>query len=586
RDLNITKDNFNNRIMSSNYLNINPLNGLNFRSTYSIDLQQAENYTYYPTTSTQSYSAANNGQSVQYKNKNLNWQWDNSLTYKHLFAQKHSVSLLLGTNMSFYSYNYNQQNASGYNNDLFTYKYVQGASDKEKFYLSSDFSTYSLQSYLFRANYNYDSRYYITFTGRSDGSSKFGPNHRWGFFPSLAGSWKISNESFMQQQSIVSNLRLRVGYGIAGNQNIPNYGYQTLYNPSISLESNILTNGGRYGNPDLRWEKQKQLNLGINAGFIKDRINLSVDVFHINNEDLLMERSMASTSGYTSKLDNVGALENKGIEIALDAQAISNQNFKWNISLNLSADRNKITRLYENVTEIYNLGGYSNNEIQREGNLFLGEPLNTIYVYKFDRIAQESDMDYVNSLQLGSRIVKPGDILPLDRDKNGIINDQDRFVVGKRDPDYYGGISTNFSYKGLMLNVNATYSVGAKRISYLYETLMSSIGSSAAHKDLLNRWTPENTNTNIPRAYSDGGRFNLSDVDWAVQDASFFRLSEITLSYSLPKTWMKTAGLSNLRIYLTGNNLLTLTKYKGYDPESGDWYPSFKMYVVGINVSF
>ena len=390
----------------------------------------------------------------------------------------------------------------------------------------------------------------------------------------------------MKRQTIISNLRLRFGYGIAGNQNIPNYGYMTIYYPSISLESNILRNYGRYGNPNLRWEKQKQINFGLNAGFLEERISLAFDIFQINNEDLLMERSTAPSSGYTSKLDNIGALENKGFELAISANVIKTSNLNWNIAFNVNFDRNKITRLYDNVTEIYNLGGYSNNEIQREGNLFLGESLNNIYVYKFDRIVQESDMEYVNSLDLSSRIVKPGDILPSDCDKNGIINDNDRYVVGKIDPDFYGGISTELSYKGFALNINATYSKGAQRISYLYETLMGSGGNSGAHTDLLNRWTPQNTNTNIPRAYSDGGRYGLGEVDWAIQDASFFRLAETTLSYSIPEKWSRSIKIERLRVYFTGNNLLAFTKYKGFDPESGDWYPSYKMYVLGVNVSF
>jgi len=265
---------------------------------------------------------------------------------------------------------------------------------------------------------------------------------------------------------------------------------------------------------------------------------------------------------------------------------VKSKKINWTVSFNIAADKNKITRLYEDVKEIYRLGGYSNNEIQRVGNLFVGQPLNNIYVYKFDRIVQESDMPYVNSLQLGSRVVKPGDILPLDRDSNKIINDLDRFVVGKNDPDFYGGFSSFFSYRGIALNMNITYSVGADRVSYLYETLMGSIGNSAAHTDLLKRWTPENTNTGIPRAYSDGGRFGLGEVDWAVQDASFVRLSELSLSYTFPKKWMNAVRIDNLRIYCTGNNLLTITPYKGYDPDSGDWYPSSRSWFLGLNIGF
>jgi hypothetical protein len=182
-------------------------------------------------------------------------------------------------------------------------------------------------------------------------------------------------------------------------------------------------------------------------------------------------------------------LENKGFEFSLSITPFHRNNIEWNIGFNIAAAKNTITKLYGDVTEIYNLGGYTNNEIQREGNLFLGKPLNTIYVYQFDHIAQESDMDYINSLEKGSRIIKPGDILPKDRDNNGIINDQDRYVFGKKDPDFYGGINTELKIFNFGISLQANYSKGAHRISYLYETLMSSIGTSAAHRDLLNRWT-------------------------------------------------------------------------------------------------
>lgn len=585
RDLDIIKDNLQNRLLSSSFVNINPLKDLNLRSTFSLDMNQEEDYTYYPTTTTQSYKGSYNGQAIQKKSRNTNWQWDNTLTYEKLIQEKHKISALLGMNASFYSNTWNNISAANFGNDLFSYKKIDGATDKTLTYVSSDFSSYSMESYFTRFNYVYDSRYYITFTGRLDGSSRFGPSNKWGVFPSISGSWNITGEEFMKNQHVFDNLRLRTGYGLAGNQNIPNYGYMTIYSPIASLGSSVLANGGTYGNPDLHWETQKQLNLGLDVSVLKNRINLTVDMFHIINDGLLMTRSMPASAGYLYKLDNVGTLENKGIEISLNVTAIKTQDFNWDFTLNLSSDRNKVLKLYDNMTALYNLGGYSNNEIQREGNLFVGQPINNIYVYKFDRIVQQSDMAYVNTLNLGSRIVKPGDILPLDKDGNGIINDADRYVVGKKDPDFYGGLTTNFSYKGLSINIVANYSVGGKRISYLYETLMSGYGTSATSVDMLNRWTPDNTNTNIPRAYSDAGRFNLSDVDWAVQDASFLRLSAVTISYTLPKKWMKTIFVDNLRLYATGTNMLTLSKYKGFDPETGDWYPNSKMIVVGLNLS-
>lgn len=586
RDLNVVRDANQARLMSSNFININPIKGLDIRSTFSIDYMSKEDYIYYSTETTQSYKASADGQAKHRKDKMLNWQWDNTVSYKTLIKEKHRISAVLGANMSYYSQNWNSLDVKGFGNDFFSYKAIAGASKKEDFGVNSDFWTYSMASVFLRAGYVYDSRYYVTFTGRYDGSSKFGTNNKWGFFPSVSASWNITGEEFMQSQNVINNLRLRVGYGLAGNQNIPNYGYQTLYDVRATLGTSALINWGRYGNPDLRWEKQKQINVGLDYGMFNDRLSFTLDLFHIDNEDLLMTISKSPSSGYLDQLANVGTLRNRGIEFSINATPIRTKDWNWNIGFNISADRNKIIKLDGQAQEIYKLGGMSNNEIQTEGNLFVGESLNTIYMYLFDRIIQESDMDYVNSLELGSRTAQPGDILPLDRDHNGIINDKDRTVVGVKDPKFYGGIHTTVSWKGLELTLVGNYSYGAKKTSFLYNSLVTSDGRSAAHKDILNRWTPENTNTLIPRAYHAFSGFGYGSTSLCLQDASFFRLSSATLAYTFPRKLINKIYLDNLRIYFTGSNLFTATKYKGFDPETGDWYPNTRMYVVGLNISF
>lgn len=585
-DLNVVRDANQARLMSSNFININPIKGLDIRSTFSIDYMSKEDYTYYSTETTQSYKASADGQAKHRKDKMLNWQWDNTVSYKTLIKEKHRISAVLGANMSYYSQNWNSLDVKGFGNDFFSYKAIAGASKKEDFGVNSDFWTYSMASVFLRAGYVYDSRYYVTFTGRYDGSSKFGTNNKWGFFPSVSASWNITGEEFMQLQNVINNLRLRVGYGLAGNQNIPNYGYQTLYDVRATLGTSALINWGRYGNPDLRWEKQKQINVGLDYGMFNDRLSFTLDLFHIDNEDLLMTISKSPSSGYLDQLANVGTLRNRGIEFSINATPIRTKDWNWNIGFNISADRNKIIKLDGQAQEIYKLGGMSNNEIQTEGNLFVGESLNTIYMYLFDRIIQESDMDYVNSLELGSRTAQPGDILPLDRDHNGIINDKDRTVVGVKDHKFYGGIHTTVSWKGLELTLVGNYSYGAKKTSFLYNSLVTSDGRSAAHKDILNRWTPENTNTLIPRAYHAFSGFGYGSTSLCLQDASFFRLSSATLAYTFPRKLINKIYLDNLRIYFTGSNLFTATKYRGFDPETGDWYPNTRMYVVGLNISF
>ncbi|MBR1565028.1 MAG: TonB-dependent receptor [Paludibacteraceae bacterium] len=587
----ITRDVDKFRYLTSNYIDIHPVKGLNIRSTFSLDFAQQENDYYFNTQSTTSYQNAYDGYAQQYRTKSLNWQWDNTVSYNATIAEKHRIGAVVGMDMSYYSNNWNQINAVGFGNDLFGYKNIGAATNKEQSSWSSSWTSYSLMSAYLRANYVYDSRYYITFTGRADGSSKFGPSHKWGFFPSVAASWNITGEQFMKDQNVVDNLRLRLGYGLVGNQNIPNYGYNTIFSTRTTLETFVFVNNGMarggsngtYGNPDLRWETQKQLNVGLDMAFWHNRIQMTLDYFYTKNEDLLMQRSLAGTYGYSYMLDNVGCLLNQGAEFKFDLNAVKTKDWEWNIGFNVATARNKITALYGDVDKIYNVSG---NSVQRTGNLFLGESLNNIYVYQFDKIAQEEDMEYVATLDLGGRKVRPGDILPVDRNGDKVIDDGDRYIIGNTDPKFYGGIHTELSWRGLSLQIVATYSFGARRISNLYETLMQTNGATTTHADNLNRWTPENTNTDINRAYWGSDRFSMSMVDHGIQDASFLKISAMTLSYTFPKEWMQRIYFDNARIYFTANNPFTFTKYKGYDPESGDYYPSSRMYVVGLNIGF
>ncbi len=584
----VTKDVDKFRFLTSDYININPVKGLDIRSTFSFDFAQQENNTYYGVESTECHGSNTAGQATQYRTRSMNWQWDNTVSYNTTIREKHRLGVMVGMNMSYHSDNYNTITALNFGNDLFTYKSIQGATDKEHSSFYSGYTSYSLMSAYLRLNYVYDSRYYVTLTGRADGSSKFSQNNKWGYFPSVALSWNITGEQFMKDQHVVDNLRLRLGYGLVGNQNIPNYSYYTLFSPTTTLDSYILRNSGIYGNPNLKWETQKQANIGLDLGFWHNRLNMTLDYFYTRNEDLLMQRSLASSYGYSYMIDNVGCLENQGVEFTFNLEAIQTKDWKWNIGFNLSHDKNKIISLYDNVDAIYSSSGTS---INRYGNLFVGQPLNNIYVYEFDHIMQDTpeDWEYVNSMDFGGTTVMPGDIIPKDRNGDGKISDADKYVYGKTDPIIYGALQTNLSWKGISLQVICNYSYGAHKVSSLYESLMSSTGTSATHTDNLNSWSPTNTNTNIPRAYyttSGKSRYSLSSVDLGIQDASFFKLSAVTLSYDFPRTWMNKIHFDHIRVYFTGNNLACATKYKGYDPESGDDYPSSRTYVVGLNIGF
>lgn len=591
KSLTLDKDTYKSRIVSANYINISPIEGLNIRSSFSVDVIDQEYYSYTPSDIQQAQRNSYRGIAVHNLDHVFNYQWDNSVTYDMKF-NKHFLTALISNSISKNSFKYTDVNAVDFPIDDFGYNNLGAAFGKERFNLGSNLTTSTLMSYLARLNYSYGGKYYATVTARYDGSSKFNEGYKWGLFPSVALAWNFANENFMSSFAFLDLAKLRFGYGSVGNQSIPDYSYLSLYNPSYSNGKVSFNSTGLRGTADLTWEKQAQMNIGLDLGVMDNRFQVSAEYFNIVNSNLLMRRTLSTLTGYSSAVENIGEMTNKGFEFTLNAELIKTRNFNWNLSGNISFDKNEVTKLYGNIDAIYNFGGFTGTEIQRTGNFFLGESLNTIYMWEFDRIIQQEDMDYVNSLELPGKTLQPGDILPKDQQKNGedgygVINEDDRVIVGKSDPKFYGGISSRMSFKNFTLNAVFNYSYGAKAVGSLYEGLMSSTGYSAAHKDLLDRWTPENTDTNIPRVtYDNSIRFGTGETSWGVQDASFFRLATLTLSYDLPKSLIQKVGLSNFRIYTTGNNLFCLTKYKGYDPENGDWYPTAKMFVFGLNFSF
>jgi len=582
RSLYIKDNQYLNRLLSSSYISVTPIKDLTIRSSFSADVSNEQQYTYVPTTTGQDQRNSNHGNAIQYKMETYNLQWDNSASYTKNFGQ-HRLSFLAAASMQKNTSNYNTITAYGFPNDDFGYMYLGGVTSRDKTVLASDFVTSTLMSYLGRADWAWKGKYFATATLRYDGSSKFGPTRKWGAFPSLAVGWDMGLEDFMAKFNFINHWKWRVGYGIAGNQNIPNYAIYSLYRPVYSNGGVVYQNDGRLGNPDLQWERQKQINIGTDIALLKDRLNFTADYFSINNDHLLIDGNLAPTSGYTNKVVNVGAMTNRGLEFTVDYAIVKQKDLQWNFRFTISHDANKVTKLVSS-SPIYSYGGYTGTEIQRTGNFFVGKSVNSIYSYKFSKIAQAGDSAKLSGINFGGRSIAPGNIIPVDRDGNGIINDADRYVVGKTDPDFYGGFGTDVTYKGFGVNVFFNYSQGLKRVSGTYEAAISSDGMSAASVDMLNRWTPTNTNTIIPRAVHGGARFGPGDVDKYVQNASFLRMSVLSLSYTLPKKAAKNM-FNNARIYVSGSNLMLLTKDKGYDPETGDSFPNTKSVSVGLNLS-
>lgn len=590
RSLLVDNDQVYNRLLSSTYININPLEGLNFRSTFSIDYAQKQVNQYTPNDIYESERYGTQGEAKDNRDTRTVWQWDNSLSYDKSFG-KHKLNVMVGTSATRTSYSYINATAQGFGSNLFGYHSLGSGYKKDQRDLSTAWSEQTLLSYIARVNYNYAGKYLLTATARYDGSSKFAKGHQWGVFPSFSAAWNITEEEFMKDQNIFDQLKLRAGFGIVGNQNIDDFAYLSLYNVSYTGTSdtgytNSFVSNGRRGTPDISWEKQQQWNLGVDMAFWQNRVRFSIDAFLIKNKDLLMSRSLPTTTGYSSTIENIGAIENKGLEFSLNANLVRAKDFEWNFAATLSMDKNKVTQLYGTTDVVYNVDNDRN--IQNEGNLFLGESRNTLYMWRTGGIAQVSDMSRLNQINWNGYNVNPGDLYVEDVDGNGEIDQNDRVVIGSTDPKFYGGFSTDFSYKGFALNAVFSYSYGAKKLSPWYTSLITSTGSSVASVDLADRWSENNTNAEFPRVLAgfDYNHYNASQMDFCVQNASFLRLSALTFSYTFNQKVLNALKLTNLRVYATGSNLFCLTNYKGYDPETGDWYPPTRMYTLGINLAF
>lgn len=590
RSLRVDDDRVVNRFLSSSFLNIEFMKGLNLRSTLSLDYatQQVNRYT--PNDIYESERYGTNGEAVDNRDNRTVWQWDNSLSYNKTFGD-HRINAMIGTSATKTSYSYINGSSQGYLTNLLGYKSLGSGYKKDQRGLSSDWSKQVLMSYIGRVVYSYKDRYMVTGTIRRDGSSKFAEGHRWGWFPSISLAWDMAQEKFIKQLNVFDQLKLRAGFGMVGNQNISDYAYLSLYNMSYSgtVDKGYVASwvsNGRRGTPDIKWEKQKQWNIGVDMAFWNNRLSMSIDAFYIKNSDLLMSHSLPTTTGFSSTIENVGAIDNKGIEMSFKANLIHSNGFDWNLAGTWSLDRNRVGKLYGNTRVIYNVDGDRN--IQNEGNLFVGQSRNTLYMWRCGGIAQQSDMERLSKINFNGYNVNPGDLYIVDVNGDKEIDQNDRVVIGSTDPKYYGGFSTDASWRGLSLNAVFSYSVGARKISPWYNTLMSSVGTSVASADLADRWTAENTDAKFPRVITgfDYNHYNPTQSDFCVQKASFLRLSALTLAYTFPKDMVQSIKLSNLRVYFTGSNLFCITGYKGYDPETGDWYPSTRMFTFGLNLSF
>lgn len=617
------------------YAELTPIKHITWRTELGFDMGESDANRYKPMIDLGGWVRSQNSISYQ-KNSNYFWQLKNYLTYANQWG-KHSVTAMVGQECWESRWNY----LSGSNTDLPSDEVHNVALATGTPSISSGFGSSSMASFFTRETYNYGDRYLGTYTYRYDGSFNFGPKNRWVGFHSVALAWRFSNEKFFEPvKKVIDNGKLRLGWGQTGNSSIGSY----AWGAAISRMPSALGMGFRPSNipnTSIRWESQEQYNVGLDLGFFNGRLNLTVDAYYKRSDDMLMSMQLPSYMGTqgngSSKLNapkgNYGSIENKGLEITLDAHPVQLKNFSWDSNFQISFNKNKLLSLSD--TENATLVGYG-----QWGDVVcvseIGKPLYNFYGYKVEGVYKDLD-DIQNSAKPAKypsdgvfsrgNTVWVGDIKYKDVDENGVIDERDRTDIGSPLPKFTFGWTNTFRYKNLDLSIFLNGSYGNKVMNYNSLTLthmnstwtnqLQSVVSKRARLEPIDptivyadgsKWFDhidnvrvQNPGTKIPHTSINDPNDNDRISDRYVEDGSFLRIKNITLGYTFPKALLNKAKIENLRVYVNIQNLYTFTKYTGYDPEVGastqdssgltygldnGRYPSPAMYSFGLNITF
>ena len=557
-------------VSARTFLEVTFIEGLKFKTSFNFDLINFNSLDY---TNPKIGPAVNTGGGSSRENdRTLSWTWNNIISYDKKIGDHH-FNILAGQEA--YSYRYDELTASRSKMAIPDYpELVVGSQVTGGSGYRID---YSLVGYLMNAQYDYKDRYYLSGSYRRDGSSRFAPETRWGNFWSVGGSWRINREAFMQgTENWLSALTLKASYGAQGNDNLGSYyassGLYTII--SNNNESGLVTD--RLATPNLKWETNLNFNVGIDFSLWNNRLSGSFDFFQRKSKDLLYSRPLASSLGYTSVDENVGALKNTGFEIELKGTIIDVKDFKWNMGLNLTHYKNKVTEL-----PLKDMPQGSFTKLQE------GRSVYDFYLKEWAGVNPDNGepLWYMNQKDENGNTIK---VTTNDYSKANYY-----FVNKSSLPKVYGGFNTSFSYKGIELSAMFSYSIGG----YVYDRdkiMILHSGSAAGRSwstEMLDRWTPENRYTDVPALSTTSNQWTSTSTRFLYNN-SYLRLKNVMLSYSLPQSLIRRISLSNLQIFVQGDNLLTLSGHQGLDPDQGLTgvtyyrYPAMRSITGGINVSF
>ena len=579
----------NSRIIATGFAEWSILPVLKLKVSIGGDISNTRQSYYAP--SYTSDGLANSGYASVGQNKTHVWQTEYTATYSNTFKGGHSLTALLGYTAQQTDRSRIATSAYGFSNDATGYDNLGAASTTNP--SSSGHYISTLQSWIGRLNYSFDSRYNASLTLRADGSSRFAKNHRWGWFPSLGASWNINREKWIHFGKKVDFIQFRASVGVVGNQEIGDYQFAANVEPRTVVINNqratsyIITNKS---NPDLKWETTTSYNIGLSTGFFQNRLTVTLDAYYKKTSDLLLNVPVEQVTGFDTVLRNVGSVTNKGVELEVGGVLIENKKWKWNVNGNIAHNKNEVTSL-GNAEYFIPSHGYTNPLIVK-----VGEPLGSFYGYRFKGIIQ-SDEDLSKLPVQTIQPVEPGN--PKFEDINGdnVINEQDRVVLGNIQPKFTYGFNTKVAYKNLDLFISASGSYGNK----LFNELACRLDRGNGYyynplAEVADRWTPTNPSNTIQKA---SNATSIYTDDRFVENASYLKIRNIQLGYTLRVPQITKDA--QLRLYVSLQNFFTFTSYSGYDPEanrsgSGETnalyqgidngtYPMAKTVLVGFNIT-
>ncbi|QEC69402.1 TonB-dependent receptor [Panacibacter ginsenosidivorans] len=565
-----------NRTLGNFYGNINIVKGLTFRTEFGIDQLNQTEEAYYGTVTARN-TGVPNGSGFYSSNQLLNINTNNFFQYTKTFKEKHSLDVVAG--MSFQKQTVASSLADGEVFPSDAYKKLASAASKVD--ATSASSEFSFLSYFLRANYKFNDKYLLALSGRYDGSSRFGENNRYGFFPAASVGWIISEEHFLENVNWLSFLKLKASYGLTGNAEIGNFASRGLYSGDGAYGGAAGQRPTQIANPDLKWETTNGVDFGIEGAIFNNRIGFEVDYYERNTKDLLLDVEIPGTSGFATQLKNIGNLKNKGVEFSINTTNISSKNFKWTSTLNFGANKNKITNLGGQVL------GTDVNKAKE------GQPLGVFFTKEF----AGADPNNGDALYYLNTVKEDGSI---DHSTTNDYNAAQDVVVGNPNPDFIYGFGNTVSYKGIDLDVllqgvygNQIYNNGGQ-----YMSASGSNGFDNQTTDQLGYWDKPGDISMVPEPrmfYANG----TNPSSRYISNGSYLRVKAVTLGYNLPSKLMNHLKIEKARIYIRAQNLFTITNYKGWDPEvNADWSvsninqgqdfysaPQLKTIVFGINIS-